>query len=107
VICIRVSLLVTLPASISFLRVVMQRRSATARAEERGDRGALATPQLGGRHRRTVPVERLLFVDDDECNCDDVRANCVGAEVLHVQGRGGMTAADCEAVLAWAAAVSE
>ena len=59
--------------------------------------------QPTGRHSRRVPVEQLYFVDDDLRNCEDVRANCVGAGVLHVQGRDGMTAADCEAVLAWAA----
>ena len=47
--------------------------------------------------------DRILFVDDDPNNIEDVRTNCVGAAVLHVAATKGMTEQDVQSVLDWAA----
>ena len=50
-----------------------------------------------------VASDRILFVDDDPNNIEDVRTNCVGAAVLHVAATKGMTEQDVQSVLDWAA----
>jgi hypothetical protein len=48
-----------------------------------------------------LPAERVLFVDDDKRNIAEVRANSGVCCHQVVEARGGMSEADCTAVLAW------
>ncbi len=46
--------------------------------------------------------QRVLFVDDDPQNTEDVRLHCEGVSVHHVSTANGMREADFAAVVHWA-----
>ena len=69
-----------------------------------GAHGYKKSAAIARRWLGSLPPERVLFVDDDRKNIEDVERGCPGVATRRVADpRGGMGAEDCEAVLEWLA----